>query len=169
MDILDEVANPEGCTWSVYRGPLFVEFSLPVRFQVKDRGEQGGPIHPDDVVVEDVSRLREAGPIEVRLAASDTSGEMCRAIEQKAFPHVFRARHDRDEEPIDAKLRQAVGAELQALVRASWRREHLRRREDPESRLAAEMDAPVRVVRRWVEAANGPRQPAPEGGGKPKR
>jgi len=163
IDILDEIANPEGCTWSVYRGPLFIEFSLPVRFQVTDRGECAGPIRPDDVVVEDVSGLRKAEPLEVSLAEGDTGGDMCRAIEKKAFPHVFRARHDRDDEPSNAELRQAVEAELQTLARASWRREQVRRREDPESKLAAEMDAPVRLVRRWVEAAGAP-QPPPKGG-----
>ena len=163
IDVLDEIANPEGCTWSVYRGPLFIEFSLPVRFQVTDRGECAGPIRPDDVVVEDVSGLREAEPLEVSLAEGDTGADMCRAIEKKAFPHVFRARHDRDDEPSNAELRQAVEAELQTLARASWRREQVRRREDPESKLAAEMDAPVRLVRRWVEAASAP-QPPPKGG-----
>ena len=163
IDVLDEIANPEGCTWSVYRGPLFIEFSLPVRFQVTDRGERAGPIRPGDVVVEDVSGLRKAEPLEVSLAEGDTGGDMCRAIEKKAFPHVFRARHDRNDEPSDAELRQAVEAELQTLVRASWRREQVRRREDPESKLAAEMDAPVRLVRRWVEAAGAP-QPPPKGG-----
>ena len=163
IDILDEIANPEGCTWSVYRGPLFIEFSLPVRFQVKDRGEHAGPMHREDVVVEDVSGLREAEPFEVSLAEGDTGGDMCRAIEKKAFPHVFRARHDGDEEPSDTELRQAVQAELQTLVRASWRREQVRRRKDPQSRLATEMDVPVRLVQRWVEAARGP-QPPPKGG-----
>lgn len=162
IDILDEIANPEGCTWSVYRGPLFIEFSLPVRFQVTDRGKRAGPIRPDDVVVEDVSGLRKAEPLEVSLAEGDTGGDMCRAIEKKAFPHVFRARHDRDDEPSDAQLHQAVEAELQTLARASWRREQVRRRDDPESKLAAEMDAPVRLLRRWVEAASGP-QPPPKG------
>jgi len=68
IDILDEVANPEGCTWSVYCGPLFIEFSLPVHFQVKDRGDQAGPLHPEDVVMEDVSGLGDGGPLEVSLA-----------------------------------------------------------------------------------------------------
>jgi len=165
IDILDEVANPEGCTWSVYRGPLFIEFSLPARFQVKDRGEQAGAMHPEDVVVKDVSGLREAGPLEVSLAEGDTCSEMCCAIEKKAFPHIFSARHDCDEEPSDAELRQAVEAELQTLVRASWRTEQVRRRKDAESRLAAEMGAPVRLVRRWVEAATGGPPPAPKGAG----
>jgi hypothetical protein len=163
IDILDEIADPEGCTWGVYRGPLFIEFSLPVRFQVTDRGKRAGPIRPDDVVVEDVSGLRKAEPLEVSLAEGDTGTDMCRVIEKKAFPHVFRARHDRDDEPSDAELRQAVEAELQTLARASWRREQVRRRDDPESKLAAEMDAPVRLVRRWVEAAGAP-QPPPKGG-----
>ena len=37
VEILDEVGNPDGCTWSVYRGPLFLEFSLPLRFEVRER------------------------------------------------------------------------------------------------------------------------------------
>jgi hypothetical protein len=49
VEILDEVANPDGSTWSVYRGPLFLEFSLPVRFDVKDRGGRAGPILPEEV------------------------------------------------------------------------------------------------------------------------
>jgi hypothetical protein len=53
VEILDEVANPEGCTWSVYRGPLFLESELPVRIQVKKRKE-GVPLRAEDVVVEDV-------------------------------------------------------------------------------------------------------------------
>nr|MBA3539360.1 hypothetical protein [Deltaproteobacteria bacterium] len=28
LALLDEIRNPEGCTWSVYRGPLFIEFDL---------------------------------------------------------------------------------------------------------------------------------------------
>jgi len=63
------------------------------------------------------------------------------AVENKAFPHVYKVRHGRDEDPTDDELREAVRAELHTLVRASWRREHVRRRDDPESRLAAEMDA----------------------------
>ena len=28
VEILEEVANPDGCTWSVYLGPLFLEFGV---------------------------------------------------------------------------------------------------------------------------------------------
>jgi hypothetical protein len=107
IEILDEVANPDGCTWSVYRGPLLLEFSLPVRFEVKERDRRVGPIPPEDIVVEDVSGLLEGAFLEVEIAGADTGGEMSDAIEKKAFPHVFEARRGRGEDPTDDKLRAA--------------------------------------------------------------
>ncbi|MGH7855950.1 MAG: hypothetical protein ACREQY_01380 [Candidatus Binatia bacterium] len=169
IEILDEVANPDGCTWSIYRGPLFLEFSLPARFEVKERNGRTGPIPPQDIVVEDVSGLREGASLEVEIGGADTGAEMSEAIEKSAFPHVFAARHGRDEDPTDEELRAAVRAELETLVRASWRREHVERRDDPESRLAAEMDAPVRLARRWMEAAGREPPPKPKGGRRKRR
>jgi hypothetical protein len=166
VEILDEVANPDGCTWSIYRGPLFLEISLPVRFEVKERDGRAGPIPPQDILVEDVSELHEGAFLEVEIAGADTGGDMSEAIEKRAFPHVFKARHGRDDDPTDDELREAVRAELRTLVRASWRREHVRRRDDPESRLAAEMDAPVRLARRWIEAADREPPPTPRGRGR---
>jgi hypothetical protein len=29
LDILDQEADPGGCTYEVYRGPLFIDFALP--------------------------------------------------------------------------------------------------------------------------------------------
>jgi hypothetical protein len=166
VEILDEVANPDGCTWSVYRGPLFLEFSLPVRFEVRERDGRPRPIPPQDILVEDVSGLHEGAFLEVEIGGADTGGEMSEAIEKSAFPHVFKARHEGNEDPTDDELRAAVRAELETLARASWRREHVKRRDDPESRLAAEMDAPVRLARRWMEAADPEPRPKPKGGGR---
>jgi len=42
----------------------------------------------------------------------------------------------------------------------------VKRSDDPESRLAAEMDAPVRLARRWMEAAGEKPPPKPGGGGR---
>lgn len=42
---------------------------------------------------------------------------------------------------------------MQVAVQASWRSEHVGRRDDPDSRLAAMMDAPERLVRQWKERA----------------
>ena len=162
LDILDEVANSEGCSWSVYRGPLFLEFSLPVRFEIKE--SRPGPIRPEDVDVQDVSALAEGGFLEVAVPETETGGDMSEAIEQKAFPNIFEVRHGRSGEATEADLRRAVSAELQTLVRSSWRRAHVNRRDDLESRIAAEMDAPPRLVKQWLEAAQrGPRPTPPQG------
>ena len=166
VEILDEVANSDGGTWSVYRGRPFLEFSLPVRFDVKERGGRAGPIPPEDIVVGDVSGLHEGAWLNVEIGEADAGGDMSDAVEQKAFPHVYKVRHGRDEDPTDDELREAVRAELDTLVRASWRREHVRRRDDPESRLAAEMDAPVRLIRRWSELAAQKPPPKPRGDGR---
>jgi len=37
IDILDQVANPEGCEWSVYDGPLFIDFQLPVEWSIREK------------------------------------------------------------------------------------------------------------------------------------
>jgi len=169
VEILDEVGNPDGCTWSVYRGPLFLEFSLPLRFEVRERGGRAGPIPPGDILVEDVSGLHEDSFLTVEISGADTGCAMSEAIEKSAFPHVFKARHERDEDPSDDELREAVRAELQMLVRTSWRREHVKRRDDLESRLAAEMDAPLRLARRWIEAVVREPPSKPTGGRRRRR
>lgn len=43
IDSLDEVDDPTGCTWSVYRGPLFIEFARPITYRV-DGSNQDRPI-----------------------------------------------------------------------------------------------------------------------------
>ena len=169
IEILDEVGNPDGCTWSPYSGPLFLDFSLPAKFSVKERGETAGPLGPEDVVVEDVSGLTDGSALEVAIAEGDTGLDMSEAIEKQAFPHVFKVRHELGEEPTEATLRDAVKTELETLLRASWKLEHVRRRDDLASRLAAEMDAPERLVRRWVETAKTKTSPSPKGSKKRER
>lgn len=169
IELLDEVANPDACTWSPYRGPLFLEFSLPAKVGVKERSETSGPLSPEDVVVEDVSGLMEGSALGVAIADGDTGFEMSEAIEAQAFPHVFKARQAGGGEPTEAVLREAVKADLQPLVRASWKLAQVRRRGDLESRLAADMDAPAHLVRRWVEMAKETPPPATPKGGKKRR
>lgn len=151
--LLDEVANSDGCTWRVYKGPLFLEFALPVGFEVKDHDERTGPIRREDIVVNDVSGLQEGAPLEITFAQGDTGGETSRAIEKLAFPRVFQVRHDHDEEPGEAELREAVAAELATLVRTSWRWEQVSRRDDLESRIAVDLGASPALVRRLAEEA----------------
>ena len=58
----------------------------------------------------DVSGLHEGGWLKVEIGGTDTGGNMSEAVEEKAFPHVFKARHGRDEAPTDDELREAVRA-----------------------------------------------------------
>jgi hypothetical protein len=164
-DMLDEIANPEGCTWSVYRGPLFLEFSLRASIDVKERQPGEPPLEPQDIRVRDVSNLLEGPAVEVSIPEGDTAYEMTEAVEKQAFPHVHKARHSGDGEPSERVLRDAVLAEAQALMRASWRTEQTRRRSDPASRIAAEMGATPRLVQRWIDAA-APKPPPEQGPGR---
>src|SRR2546428_5341402 len=38
VDILDEVGDPSGAKWQVYRGPLHIELELPLDVEVTGRG-----------------------------------------------------------------------------------------------------------------------------------
>jgi hypothetical protein len=169
VEILDEVDNPEACTWSVYRSPVFLEFSLPASFMVRERGEgETRPTSSSDVVVGDVSRLQRRDPLEISFAG-ETGWAMCQAIEEKVFPNVYEARQHRFEEELDAgALGDAVRADLEPLVRASWRLENVSRAEDPASQLATMMGAPVRLARQWIAIAEKKGKPKPPGK-KPRR
>jgi hypothetical protein len=46
----------------------------------------------------------------------------------------------------EPELREAILAELHALMRASWRHEHVRRRDDPASRVAVEIGTTLCVI-----------------------
>ena len=56
IDILDQVANPDGCEWSVYQGPLFIDFQLPAEWHIEDE-RPDEPVTPAQVVVGDVGRM----------------------------------------------------------------------------------------------------------------
>lgn len=73
IDTLDQVANPEGCEWTVYEGPLFHDFRLPAAWRIDD-AHPGEPVTPTQVVVEDVDRMATepiVDTIELSLAGDD--------------------------------------------------------------------------------------------------
>jgi hypothetical protein len=102
--------------------------------------------------------------MQVAIPEGDTGFEMLCAIEEKAFPHIFKARYGQRGEASEAELSEAVHAELKGLISASWRVEHVKRRTDLESAVAASMDAPPRLVRRWAQAAEESGGTKPKGG-----
>jgi hypothetical protein len=166
VDALDEMANPEGCQWKVYRGPLFIHFELPVQCGI-DRPEGAeGPVQTDWLRVDDVAELSRGERLKAEVPVdSDRASEMEGAILRFAFPNVHKLLDAEERESVDpAALRVAVKEDYLLLVRSSWRREHVKRKTDVDSQIAAYMDAPVRLVRYWQAQAerrtSDPRKPA---------
>ena len=139
IDVLDEVANPEGCTWRVYRGPVFIEFAVNADVEV-DAPERDRPIEPGEIRLGDVSRVAHRDVLSASVTKnSDTAYNMVDAVLRIAFP-TLRAALDTDGETVpEATIRAALSEELNALVRTSWLTEQTKRRGDEASRLAATM------------------------------
>src|SRR3990172_3308337 len=102
IDILDQVANPDGCEWAVYQGPLFIDFRLPAQWRIEDE-RPGEPVTPEQVVVGDVGRMATEPVVEAMelSLAGDDGHDTGMAILRTAFPAVHAAiekRSDSDEE-----------------------------------------------------------------------
>ena len=167
-DILDQVANPDGCEWSIYEGPLFIDFRLPAAWRIEDE-RPGEPVAPEQVVVGDVGRLATedvVDALELSLAGED-GHDTAMAILRSAFPAVHAAiekLYARDEELADegvvpeAEIREALRGELVRRLQWSWRQAQLLKKDDVLSALARQMDSPLSLVRKYAELARGPRR-----------
>jgi hypothetical protein len=167
IDTLDQVANPEGCEWSVYKGPLFIDFRLPAAWRIQD-ARPGDPVAPEHVVVEDVGRMATE-PIVEAMALSLAGDDGCAtgmAILRTAFPVLHAAiekLEESDEELAsegvvpEAALREALYGELVRRLQWSWRRAQLSRKTDPLSALARQMDLPMALAQKYAELAHGRR------------
>jgi hypothetical protein len=167
IDTLDQVANPDGCEWSVYQGPLFIDFRLPAAWRIEDE-RPGEPVAPEQVVVGDVGRMATehiVDALELSLAG-DAGHDTGMAILGSAFPAVHAAiekLYESDEELAcegvvpEAALREALHGELVRRLQWSWRRAQLQKKTDALSALARQMDSPVALVRKYAELARGRR------------
>ena len=166
-DTLDQVANPDGCEWSFYEGPLFIDFRLPAAWRIEDE-RPGEPVAPEQVVVGDVGRLATehvVDALELSLAGED-GHDTAMAILRSAFPAVHAAierLYDLDEDLAsegvvpEAEIREALRGELVRRLQWSWRQAQLLKKADALSALARQMDSPVSLVRKYAELARGPR------------
>jgi len=166
LDILDQEANPEGCEWSMYKGPLAINFRLPAEWSIRDE-RPGVAIAPEQVEVSDVGAMANRSVVEameVSFAVGDDGADTGIAILKKAFPamHAAIERSLKTEEGADnpgalpeAELRRALHEELARMLKASWRRAQVKKRTDPVGKLAQEMDLPVRLARKYAEIAAG--------------
>jgi hypothetical protein len=167
IDTLDQVANPDGCEWSVYQGPLFIDFRLPAEWRVAEE-RPGEPVTPDQVVVGDVGRMATepiVETLELSLAGEDGL-DTGMAILRAAFPAVHAAIETliESEDELasegvlpEATLREALHGELVRRLHWSWRHAQLRKKTDALSALARHMDSPVALVRKYAELARGRR------------
>jgi hypothetical protein len=63
LDTLDQVADSEGASWSVYRGPVWIDFDVPAKYRIDEKAPDE-PLRPDEIVVEDVEKV-EMGTFEL--------------------------------------------------------------------------------------------------------
>jgi len=164
LEVLDQVGNPDDCQWSIYDGPLFIDFRLPVEWSVQgDR--QRTPVAPEQVVLGDVRSLASGNvveAIELSFAEADNGYETGAEVLRLAFPklHALIERCCETGGELDgeaglpeAELRQALHAELERFVRGSWRRAKLEKKTDVISGLAREMDLSIELARTYDETA----------------
>ena len=179
LDILDQVGNPDDCQWSVYEGPLFIDFRLPVEWTVQEDGRES-PVTPQQVVIGDTSRMADGGVVDAMplcLAEGDDGYETGAEVLRLAFPQLHAAVEesyknggspDPEEALPEAELRNALSAELDQFFTGYWRRAHLGKKADAVSMLAREMDLPVKLALKYQEMARaqqgneraGPKPPA---------
>jgi len=150
--VLDEVANPEGCRWTEYDGPVFIDFQLPVRITIDWPEQTGRPLSPEAIQIGDLGRLARREDLQVEAGAGDTAYDMLKAIMGFAFPATAEMYCDTPDEVFEAsQWRDALRADLMPLTEASWRRAHTERtaRDDMIAELAVQMDAPIELVKQW--------------------
>ncbi len=144
LDTLDQVADSEGASWTVYRGPLWIDFDVPAKYRIDEKAPDE-PLRPDEIVVEDVEKV-EMGTFELSSPGCDHTSDMHERITKSAFPKLYRALYGREEEPSEDELKVAVHAELELLVSADWRKAARGKRTDLIGQIAQQMRAPVRQI-----------------------
>jgi hypothetical protein len=139
--MLDEIADPGVCEWQVYRGPLWVEFDLPVG--VSHRApDSNSPASRADLQLDNVEALlQESYELTPSIPGGDTGSEMHDAVLASAFPATYDAlrtwRSERDGlegnperaiEDVLADMRRAMLDDLKVYLEAGWRTKNVRRR-----------------------------------------
>lgn len=105
---LDEVADPGGCTYKVYKGPVWIDFKLP--FTIRDvTPDKKVPTEPSDFTVDPPPGFDPEVPVmSAEISESEAAGEMRLKILSFAFPSL--AVQDRDD--LEAELMKVVGVSM---------------------------------------------------------
>jgi hypothetical protein len=164
LDTLDQVDDSEGASWSVYRGPVWIDFDVPAKYRIDEKAPNE-PLRPDEIVVEDVEKV-EIGAFELSTPGCDHGSEMHERITKLAFPRLHRVLYAREEEPTEAEVKEAVHAELERLVNADWRRSARGKRTDLIGQIAEQMRAPVGQIENILRRSGRLGAPPPPPPGK---
>ncbi len=146
---LDEAADPGGCTWQIYKGPIWVDFELPVEVDIGDREDKRRPLSPEDVKVDIGELAREPWQlVPSESQAADTAYEMYNRLRRFAFPALQRALEnapDGDPESLDLEaVKAAVAEDMQPLLEYTWRQAQLEARDDPEAEIMRQLGVTVK-------------------------
>ena len=144
LDIHDEAADPGGCTYEVYRGPVWIDFEVP--FGVCDRTPEGTvPTDPSDFVVEptpDFDGAVDFDILTVRTPVTDAAGEMRDEVLRGAFPELAEfidgidygeEGEVEDSDAAKAELQHALREELWPLIEYIGARSEVAARDDVEA------------------------------------
>ena len=63
LGILDQVENPDDCEWSLYDGPLFIDFRLPVEWSIQEN-RPGIPPAAHQIVIGDAGQIENGDIVE---------------------------------------------------------------------------------------------------------
>jgi hypothetical protein len=164
---LDEVADPGGCTYKVYKGPIWIDFDLP--FTIRDiTPEKKVPTEPSDFTVDPPPGFAVDDPvIRAEISESEAAGEMRLKILRFAFPSLAKFLDEREDafccdaedpdtaEPYPAEMRAALVADLMPLVKHCQACADLRQRDDLEAELMKVVGVTIMLpsMRRGLERA----------------
>ena len=141
INILDEISDPNGCTWAEYDGPLFLDFELAATLKVDVDGfDPARPLVPEQLRLENIDALASQvqGPVTITPCA-ETGEAMIKEICRFAFP-ATAAIYWGDKNEIDRnELERALQEDAMRMVEYTWRRSHLYRSSDPDAQLAIVM------------------------------
>lgn len=149
LDVLDEIGNPDACTWAEYDGPLFLDFELAAKLKIDEAGSDPSlPLTPEQLRIEGVDKIASRAQEFVTITPCEETGEaMVEAICRFAFP-ATAAIYWGDAEDIDhGELELALREDAMRMVEYTWRRSHLYRSSDPDARLALAMDASLEWIK----------------------
>lgn len=174
LDTLDQVADPGGCTYKVYKGPVWIDFALP--FTIRDiTPEKKVPTEPSDFTVDPSPEFDnvEGTLLRPEVPCAETAEEMVNKIMRFAFPSLFEyldermeadvcgAKHPDAGERYPEGLRAALVADLMPLVRDCQASAALQERDDLEAQMMKQARVTVmlpfmrRALERAVKAAPG--------------